>query len=98
MSSFHLANFIFGEFFLSRSGGDGSKTALRRSCGSQDLLSVGKVFSGDEHAHHALFRQSSEPIPVSLSVPSSPRIARPPAKESHHVNRLQTEVIIFGHV
>ncbi|CAB4004813.1 calcium calmodulin-dependent kinase kinase 1-like isoform X2 [Paramuricea clavata] len=76
---------------LRRSAGGDSKSLLRRSCGSQNLLTVDKVFSEDEYAHAALVRQMSEPIPASRSVPSSPRIARPPAKESHHVNRLQTE-------
>ena len=74
---------------LRRSTGDESKTSLRRSCGSQNLLTVDKVFSEDDHV--ALFRQLSEPTHASRSVPSSPRIARPPAKESHHVNRLETE-------
>ena len=65
---------------------------MRRSCGSQNLLTVAKVFSEEECAHNVLCRQWSEPVHVSRSLPSSPRIARPPAKESHHVNKLETEV------
>jgi hypothetical protein len=76
--------------FYLRSTGDDSKSLLRRSCGSQNLLTVDKVFSEGDHA--AVFRQLSEPTHSSRSVPSSPRIARPPAKESHHVNRMETEV------
>ncbi|XP_028396696.1 calcium/calmodulin-dependent protein kinase kinase 2-like isoform X2 [Dendronephthya gigantea] len=76
---------------MRRSTGDDSKSLLRRSCGSQNLLTVDKVFSEDDHAHLAVFRQMSDPVAVSRSVPSSPRIARPPAKESHHVNVLKTE-------
>lgn len=80
---------------FSRSATDDSKTLLRRSCGSQNLLSVDKVFSEEEHAHNVLCRQWSEPVHVSRSVPSSPRVARPPAKESHHVNKLETEVRVL---
>ncbi len=76
--------------------GDGSKSLLRRSCGSQNLLTVDKVFSENEHEHIAVFRQLSEPTHGNRSVPSSPRIARPPAKESHHVNKMETEVSFVG--
>lgn len=77
---------------ISRSStGDDNKSLLRRSCGSQNLLTVDKVFTDDDHAHNAFFRQMSASERVCRSVPSSPRIARPPAKESHHVNVLKTE-------
>ena len=80
---------------FSRSATDDSKASLRRSCGSQNLLSVDKVFSAEEHAQNVLCRQLSEPVHLSRSVPSSPRIARPPAKESRHVNKLETEVRVL---
>ncbi|XP_046841423.1 calcium/calmodulin-dependent protein kinase kinase 2-like [Xenia sp. Carnegie-2017] len=69
----------------------GDKTTLRRSCGSQNLLTVDKVFSETESIQHALLRQMSEPVQTCRSLPSSPRIARRPAKESHHVDKHETE-------
>lgn len=74
------------------SNGDETKVTLRRSRGSQNLLSVDRVFDENVGSHSSLERPQSELLGNDRrSLPSSPRIRRPPTKESHHVNLLKTE-------
>lgn len=72
--------------------GEEVRSGLRRSRGSQNLLSVDRVFDDSSDSYIPLERQLSAPVSGCRSTPSSPRVRRPPTKESHHVNVHQTEV------
>ena len=69
-----------------------SDSSLRRSvAGNQNLQNVRDVFVASGPSQPS--RQVSDP--GSRSLPSSPRIRRPPAKEIHHVDLHQTKVGSF---
>ena len=69
-----------------------SDSSLRRSVtGNQNLQNVRDVFVASGPSQPS--RQVSDP--GSRSLPSSPRIRRPPAKEIHHVDLHQTKVGSF---
>lgn len=71
------------------SGDESLKSGLRRShAGSQNLLTVTQVFQPPSGPAE---RQFSEPVGGCRSLPASPRIRRPPTRESNHVDRQQTE-------